>query len=376
MASTERGSRTTVAAALGLLVAVSGCGGGLDAWRPASGSGDALSAAPRTGTLRLHVDSVNAELVVDLSPVELAPHSSHSSRSSPAARPAREPGDRAMHDAAGHDMARTPFEHVVVPFDAWLTGFDAEVLDGDGNRLPREMLHHVNLMSPDSRDLFRPIMQRIAAAGEETSPIEVPWPFGVPVHAGERLAAFAMLHDPDGTAAGPVQVRMRIRYARRGRIAVKPFFIDASPPPGPAGWDLPPGHSTRSWEGSPAVSGRVLAVGGHLHRYGQELILEDVVAGRVLFRLLPILSEDGGLEDVERRHFIARLGIPMSRERRYRITAVYENPTGDTIRDGAMGAIGGMILPSARPWPRADAGDPLYRRDLQMLLDATAGHAH
>lgn len=271
-----------------------------------------------------------------------------------------------------HGMIKTPLLGAAVPFSGWLTAFDVELLDADGNVLPQELLHHVNVMLPDRRDLFRPIMQRLVAAGEETSRIELPWPFGVPVRQGERVVAYAMLHDTQGRDWGELTLRLRMHYDRGRRIAVQPFFMDASPPPGPAGWDLPPGRSERVWEATPAVDGRVLGVGGHLHRYGTELVLEDVAARRVLVRLRPITAADGSIQDVERRRFVWRLGIPLRQGRTYRITARYDNPTGDTIRLGGMGAIAGMIM--AGGWPGSDTSHALYQDDVRILLQSDHDH--
>jgi hypothetical protein len=269
----------------------------------------------------------------------------------------------------GHAMARTPLLPVQLPVGGWFTGFDARLRNEAGDVLPGHLLHHVNIMVPDRVDLFRPIMQRLVAAGEETEAITLPWPFGIPVPEGQELLVYAMLHNPDGVAYGTVWLDMTIPYTDRRRRGVQPFFIDASPPPGPASWDLPPGRSERSWEGSPAVDGRVLGVGGHLHRFGTELILEDVTAGRVITRLRPDVGPDGEILGVERRRFLWWLGIPLRTDRVYRITAIYDNPTPDTIPWGAMGAIGGAFMPRDREWPRPNARDPLFIRDLDGLIN-------
>jgi hypothetical protein len=176
-----------------------------------------------------------------------------------------------------------------------------------------------------------------------------------------------------------VMLQMQMRYQTGRRSEVQPFFIDASPPPGPGGWDLPPGRSERSWEGNPAVAGRILGVGGHLHRYGTELVLEDITAGRVLVRLRPELH-DGDVVGVERRRFIARLGLPLRPEHTYRITAYYDNPLDVVIPDGAMGAIGGMLAVGSRVWPNADLENPAYVEDIESLRNVSVhghhGHSH
>jgi hypothetical protein len=175
-------------------------------------------------TLTLVADHASRTLVLDLGPVLLPP---------------APPG--------GQAMAGTPLLSTRLPADLWLTGFEVELLDAAGRRLSQRLLHHVNVMLPDSRELFRPIMQRLVAAGAETGPISLPWPLGFRVRAGQELLAYAMLHNEGPADYGNVTLRMKLSHGRGPRLSVQPFFIDASPPPGPAAWDLPPGRSERSW---------------------------------------------------------------------------------------------------------------------------------
>ncbi len=50
-----------------------------------------------------------------------------------------------------------------------------------------------------------------------------------------------------------------------------------------------------------------------------------------------------------------------------RISASYFNPTGRTIRDGAMAKLGGIFMP-IEPLPPVDVRDALYQDDLRYLL--------
>jgi hypothetical protein len=50
----------------------------------------------------------------------------------------------------------------------------------------------------------------------------------------------------------------------------------------------------------------------------------------------------------------------------YRLTAVYDNPTGAVIRDGAMGAFGGVFHPDdMAAWPAVDRSTAEYQRDVK-----------
>jgi hypothetical protein len=53
--------------------------------------------------------------------------------------------------------------------------------------------------------------------------------------------------------------------------------------------------------------------------------------------------------------------------RTYRVVAVYDNPTGRTIPDGAMGTIGGVIRPAGE-WPEVDRSHRAYEWDVVRMF--------
>ena len=64
-----------------------------------------------------------------------------------------------------------------------------------------------------------------------------------------------------------------------------------------------------------------------------------------------------------------RLGVHVVPAHRYRLTAVYENPTGRHIRDGGMGAVAGLFVPDhGAVWPAVDTQNSLYQRDLAATI--------
>ena len=157
------------------------------------------------------------------------------------------------------------------------------------------------------------------------------------------------------------------RWLPGGRpLPICPFYMDVMPPAGPHGYDLPPGRSSKSWQASPAVAGRILEIGGHLHKYGVEIRLDDVTSGHTLWRAAPAVDASGEVIGIPSTSYWWRLGIPLRPDHVYRATAVYDNPTGKTIPDGAMGALGGVFLPDRMAaWPAVDRATAEYQRDVQ-----------
>ena len=256
-----------------------------------------------------------------------------------------------------------------IPVNGWLRGFEVTVLGGNGQPLKQPLLHHAGLFAPDQRDLFNAAMRRIVAFGSETAPIRLPGELGYRVQPGDSVLLLAALYNPTGRSFDSVSLRVTISYAdARTDVAhqdVLPLYLDVLPP-GDRVYDVPPGDSQRSFDWSPAISGRVLAFGGHLHQYGESVMLEDVTTGDTLWIGRALYDARGNLSGIDRKIFLR--GLQLRADHSYRITARYRNPTNQTIR-GAMGKIGGLFIPDAQQvMPGVDRSNADYMRDLDAML--------
>lgn len=312
---------------------------------PAAAAGQA--AEPR---LQIVDDSSRRELIVDVGPIDLPAGISH------------------------HELTQMPVLTGILPISGSLYGFRIELVDAHGRTVPQHVLHHANLIDPDHRELFVPISRRLLAAGEETGAQYLPrWLLGVPLQKGQRLIVSTMFHNPTDVSYEGVHLRIALAYSPEESLwplfRVYPFQFDVKFPVGGKSFDLPPGRSQFSYEASPAVRGRILAMGGHMHDGAVALRFEDVTAGKVLWEAKPIRNERGELVGVPVGHFWKGLGIPITPEHTYRVTVIYENPTGDTLYEGGMGVIGGVFLPKrAEAWPDPNSDDPVYVADLQHAM--------
>jgi hypothetical protein len=200
----------------------------------------------------------------------------------------------------------------------------------------------------------------------------LPWVlFGVPFERGQRLVVTAMLHNPLDESFAGARVRVVLLYTPAGRpwpfFRGSPFQLDVAFPVGDKSFDLPPGRSSRSYEASPAIPGTIVAIGGHLHDYGVRIELTNAATGQVIWRAEPQRDSLGKLQSIPvgRLYGVNRLGAQVSPSERYRVTVVYENPTGRTLPDGGMGVVGGLFVPDDTvTWPGVDRASELYQRDL------------
>ena len=326
----------------------------------------APSLAAQGATIELRDNPDAKEFVISIGPIDLPAMSQQTGHD---------------HEAGGEHhgvMFLPPVQEVAIPFDAYLYGFRYELVDADGNEVPSQLLHHLNVIDPEHRDLFLPISYRVAAVGSETGPLRMPWLlFGQPVEAGQRLVIAAMLHNPTGTAYRGVTVNFIFQYVKPGRpwplFPVYSFQVDVAFPAGDKDFDLPPGRTTKSWEGSPSIDGRIVAIGGHLHDYAVNVTLEDVTDGKQIWQGEPILDDEGRLVGVTLGRLYRRLGVRIHTDHVYRVSVTYDNPTQDTILKGGMGLVAGLFIPGIDEWPAADVTDALYVLDRQHYLRMIRG---
>lgn len=275
------------------------------------------------------------------------------------------------HHVEGHE---TPLFGFAWPVSGWLRGFRIAVVDGAGRPLARGLLHHLNLLNLDRRQLLDPAVERVLAAGQETGPVMLPGTVAIPLDPGTRLGLMAAWRNPGMDDIGDVWLRVTFRWTPVSRnprpIAVLPVAFDADYQVATSdAYDLPAGRSFRSREFTMPIDGHLIAAGGHLHDYGIALRLEEVETGRVVLELKAVTAEDGTLHDVEKKlPGVRGDGIALAGGRRYRVVGEYNNTSGRAIPDGAMAVIGGLFVPRCRRcWPGIDPSDAAFQRDLATL---------
>lgn len=340
----RRSALLRAAAGVTILGSLAGCrgfpGGTAEAGKP-----DTSAAALAGVHLDIHVDARSHQIVIELPPVDLPHHSLYR-------------GIRQPPPAVGY-----------MPIAAWLRGYSIDLVDSSGHAVPRAVLRDMNLIVPDRRELFSPIMQRIGAADQATAPVKLPRFIGYPIHRGEPLLLVGAFENPTDSSYVGVRLRVRIPYVAANTwfrpLKVFPFYMDVTPPAGRHMYDLPPGRSRRSWEAKPAISGRILGMGGHLHRYAVGLELTDVSTGKVIWETRPVKNPEGKILSMPQDEVWRQLGIPIVKGLEYRVTAIYDNPTGHTIHDGAIGVLGGIMIPAGNAtWPVVDTMDATFREDV------------
>jgi hypothetical protein len=185
-----------------------------------------------------------------------------------------------------------------------------------------------------------------------------------------------MFESPPDEEVAEAFLHVEFSYSQEGERLIEPrnvypFHLDVMGFTGNRIFRVPPGRSMRSWQGSPAVEGRVLALGGHVHDFATRLQLVDVTDGKVLWDVRPAADRDGRTTGIPTREMWWGFGRRITPEHVYRIVVEYDNPLDIAAPGGGMAEIGGVVLvEKGIAWPALEPTDPAYVRDLEETLAA------
>jgi hypothetical protein len=320
-----------------------------------------LAAAPDSIDVHVTVDSARYEITVTAGPFRPAPMAYE------------------HHDGAHPDLGRDdPVALFGWPVDGWLRGLRLELVDEHGGPLPRELLHHLKFVNFSRRQLVYPLTERLIALGRETGNVSLPITVGMPLRSGAELGIYVMWAVPEDWKR-PIFVRAVMRWTPRNLlprpVSALPLNVDVAFGVGGNTFAVPPGRHERSCEFTLPVSGHLLGASGHLHDHGVGLRLEDVATGRTLVNLRTERDSSGHVTSVRRKLLaLWNRGLRLEAGRPYRVVAVYDNRSADTL-PAVMGVFAGLFEPDdLRHWPAIDRGDASYRLDLSLLRPTA--HAH
>jgi hypothetical protein len=281
--------------------------------------------------------------------------------------------EHAMMDLGmSHD---TPVQHFVWPIDGWFRGFRVALSDAQGHEVPRHVMHHLIMVNFSRRQLLYNAAERLMGAGTETDDeVSVPKTIGVPMSPGMRLGMYVAWHNDTGKDLDGVYLKVTMLWTPKNQnpqpVNSMPIYMDVNLTVGASNtFDVPPGKSSKAYEFTLPVGGRLLGVGGHMHDYGVDVRLEDAETGKVLATVKTTRDAEGKVIKVSRKLFgVSGDGLKLQADHRYRVVGEYDNPTDETKIKGAMAHMVGLFVPDdMSKWPKIDPTNPTYQRDLASL---------
>jgi hypothetical protein len=202
------------------------------------------------------------------------------------------------------------------------------------------------------------------------------------MEAGMRLGMYVAWHNSTGQDLRGVYMKLTMLWTPKNQnpqpVNALPIYMDVNLTVGVSNtFDVPPGKSSKAYEFTLPVGGRLLGVGGHMHDYGVRVRLEDAETGKVLTTVTATRDSAGKVRKVSRKLYgVSGDGLKLKANHRYRVVGEYDNPTNVTQVRGAMAHMSGIFSPDdMRKWPAIDPGNPDYQRDLASLQVRGTGEA-
>jgi hypothetical protein len=237
-----------------------------------------------------------------------------------------------------------------IPMTGWLLSYHPHLVDASGNAMPGTVLHHVAFWNENRSDFLCPNKEEhiFGAGGELTDWAQIPG-FGYRVQKDDRIRVETMVHNPTPTSYDKAFLEIEIQYLDDAMPApVKNFYpawMDVSSC-GNSGYDLPAGPSEKSGTVAVKYEGILLGVGGHMHDYAKQIVLEDASKKQTIATLAAKTDNKGRLLSMPVETFYATGGRPLSAGDQLKITATYDNNSGKLLRQGAMGIVVGYFVPA------------------------------
>ncbi len=244
----------------------------------------------------------------------------------------------------------------IVPIDGWLLSYAPKLVDSNGNPVPGRVLHHVAFWNENRADFLCPNKEEhiFGAGGELTPWIQVPG-FGYRVQKGDRVRIETMVYNPTPASYHKVYLEVVVPFqdsredAAPGNAAILksyyPAWMDVMSC-GDSGYDLQAGKSTKTGTVTVKYAGALLGVGGHMHDYARQIVLEDLTRKETVATLDAKVDAQGHLESMPTRTFFDQGGYKFSSGDVLKISATYDNTTGKFLRGGAMGIVVGYFVPA------------------------------
>jgi hypothetical protein len=191
---------------------------------------------------------------------------------------------------------------------------------------------------------------------------------------GMKLGMYVAWHNDTGKDLQGVYLKLTMLWTPKNQnprpVNSMPIYMDVNLTVGGSNtFDVPPGKSSKSYEFTLPIGGRLLGVGGHMHDYGVGVRLEDAETGKVITRVVATRDAQGKLIKVSRKLYgVSGDGLKLAGHHKYRVIGDYDNPTNETKVKGAMAHIVGLFVPDdMSQWPKIDPRDPTYQRDMASL---------
>jgi hypothetical protein len=208
----------------------------------------------------------------------------------------------------------------------WVIGYQTDILDAQGKPPRENYLCHT--FFGDQRVVQRQDHELMGIYSDAFTPeVRVPEGFGIPLLADERLHWMPMFNN---RGEEPVRVKMKVVLtvirAKDLKKPLKPLYASLRSVEVPHLFFVPPGRDERQVTFELPFDGKIHFLGTHIHPYGVSIEFYNLSRHEKVWKGTRQGDPAGAMEVYSNPD-----GYPVRAGETYRITAVYDNPTGDKV---------------------------------------------
>jgi len=237
-----------------------------------------------------------------------------------------------------------------LPVSGWLLAYHPKLVAADGASVAGTVLHHVAFWNENRSDFLCPNKEEhiFGAGGELTDWAPIPG-YGYRVEKDDRIRLETMIHNLTETSYDKAYLEITIPYLddHSNPAPIKNYYPAWMDVGGcdQSGYDLPTGPSEKAGSVTMKYSGVLLGVGGHMHDYAKQLVLEDSRSKEPVVVLHARVDLQGHLLSMPVSLFSQTGGYALAAGDKLTITASYDNISGKVLPEGAMGIVVGYFVP-------------------------------
>jgi len=223
----------------------------------------------------------------------------------------------------------------------WVIAYRTEVVDAAGRPPQENFLCHT--FFGDQRVTQRPDWDMRGIYSDAFTPeVRVPDGFGIPLGPDDRLHWMPMFNNRSGQPAR-VEMKVRVTLIREKDLheALKPLYASLQSIQVPHLYFVPPGRDEKQVTFEIPFDGKIHFLGTHIHPYGVSIELFNVSRGELVWKGSRKMDPAGRMKAME--VLSSSEGYSVRSGEKYRVTAVYDNPTPDPID-----AMAGLFMLYAR----------------------------
>jgi hypothetical protein len=208
----------------------------------------------------------------------------------------------------------------------WVIGYKTEIRDAQG-KIPRENYLCHTFFSDERVDQRQDQELKGIYSDAFTPEVRLPDGFGIPLAKEERLHWMPMFNNR-GERPARVQMRVTLTLIRAKDLQrqLKPLYASLRSVETPHLFFVPPGRDQRQLTFELPFDGRIHFLGTHVHPHGVSIELYNVSRQERVWKGVRKGDPAGPMEVYSNPE-----GYRVRAGETYRITAVYENPSTDSI---------------------------------------------